>query len=240
MEINNSTDSVENPRSEENTNISKPISKPPLNLLFNPSLLEKKNVWEIKISFLLELLLSLINQSGSKDLRICGIAAWSSSLIYRLKVESIFNLEKIAMQRKSYEQNKEIPDLNILDFPFRVNSTYPVSLEDLLKVLENMISELANPRTKNKSVIEPIENFDFDRYLVKFEQILESYKSIVMDIIEADGYILFNDLVKNRNNLEIARFFLAILHLAMDQKIELIYNELNEDIKLVLSTHQKN
>ncbi len=235
MEIENNNYSSKSSFGAENKDISKPISKPPLNLLFNPSLLEKKNVWEIKISFLLELLLSLINRTGSKDLRLCGIAAWSSSLIYRLKVESIFNLEKIAMQRKGFEQNKESPNLEILDFPFRINSTYPVSLEDLLKILENMISELANPKTKNISVIEPIESFNFDQYLVKFEQVLETYEAIIIDIIGADGHILFNDLIKNRDNLEIARFFLAILHLAMKQKIELIYNELTEDIELVIS-----
>src|SRR5687767_15689901 len=64
------------------------LAIPPLNLLFNTSLLGKQNVWEIDISNLLELLLKFINSSGKKDLRICGIAAWSSSLIYRLKVES--------------------------------------------------------------------------------------------------------------------------------------------------------
>ena len=239
METKNPEHSKESSDHMENSNISKPISKPPLNLLFNPSLLEKKNVWEIKISLLLELLLSLINRSGSKDLRLCGIAAWSSSLIYRLKVESIFNLEKIAMQRKGFEQSRETPNLEILDFPFRINSTYPVSLEDLLKVLENMISELTNPKTKNRSIIEPVENFDFDQYLVKFEQILETYEDIVMDIVEADGSILFNDLIKNRNNLEIARFFLAILHLAMKQKIELTYDIMNENIILALPLKSK-
>ena len=110
------------------------LAIPPLNLLFNTSLLGKQNVWEINISNLLELLLKFINSSGKKDLRICGIAAWSSSLIYRLKVESIFRLEKLSMEKRSYNKSdqKEIPVLNLIDFPFRLSSTYPVSLEDLL------------------------------------------------------------------------------------------------------------
>ena len=106
------------------------LAIPPLNLLFNTSLLGKQNVWEIDISNLLELLLKFINSSGKKDLRICGIAAWSSSLIYRLKVESIFRLEKLTMEKKSYNKSDEIeiPVLNLIDFPFRLSSTYPVSL----------------------------------------------------------------------------------------------------------------
>jgi len=167
---------------EDNSKTS--IATPPLNLLFNTSLLGKQNVWEINISKLLELLLKIVNSSGKKDLRICGIAAWSSSLIYRLKVESIFQLEKLSLEKKSYDRSteKEIPLLKLIDFPFRLSSTYPVSLEDLLKVLENIIYSLDHPsmQTRNVVQIEPIEDFDFDQYLVKFEKILEENENLII------------------------------------------------------------
>ena len=60
--------------SEADITTKKSISQPPLDLLFNPSVLSKKDVWEIDISLLLEMLLKLINNSGKKDLRMCGIA----------------------------------------------------------------------------------------------------------------------------------------------------------------------
>src|ERR671918_2086238 len=90
------------------------IAQPPLNLLFNPSLLIRKDVWDIDIARLLEMFLRLLNATGNKDLRICGLAAVSSSMIYRLKVESIFVLEKIAMQKKSLndatkEEQQQLP-----------------------------------------------------------------------------------------------------------------------------------
>src|SRR5918995_3859076 len=133
------------------------IAQPPLNLLFNPSLLVRKDVWNIDIAQLLEMFLRLLNATGNKDLRICGLAAVSSSMIYRLKVESIFVLEKIAMQKKGLndptndpQQQLPIPQLNPIELPFRIQPTYPVSVEDLLHMLENMIMELANPRSKRK------------------------------------------------------------------------------------------
>ena len=52
------------------------LAIPPLNLLFNTSLLGKQNVWEIDISNLLELLLKFINSSGKKNLtnlRDCSV-----------------------------------------------------------------------------------------------------------------------------------------------------------------------
>jgi segregation and condensation protein A len=212
------------------------LAIPPLNLLFNTSLLGKQNVWEINISNLLELLLKFINSSGKKDLRICGIAAWSSSLIYRLKVESIFRLEKLTMEKKSYNKSdeKEIPVLNLIDFPFRLSSTYPVSLEDLLKILENMVKELGNPKqnSNNQIQIEPIEDFDFDHYLVKFEKILEEHEDYLMQSLRFKEIMIFSKFIAKMERLEIARYFIALLHLAMEGKIDLVQEDDPIDIKI--------
>src|SRR3569832_1119508 len=179
---------------------SKMISEPPLSLLFNPSLLSaKKDVWDIDVTMLLDMFLKLIDKTGKKDLRVCGIAVLLSFFIFRLKVESIFRLEKIAMQRKGvddHQQYQSIPDLNPVEIPFRIESTYPVSLEELLQVLENKISELANPKPKKKQLdLEPVETFDFDQYLIKFEHILQRYEDMIFDIISADGEAIFKILV---------------------------------------------
>jgi segregation and condensation protein A len=217
------------------------LAIPPLNLLFNISLLGKQNVWEIDISNLLELLLKFINSSGKKDLRICGIAAWSSSLIYRLKVESIFRLEKLSMEKRNYNnksEEKEIPILNLIEFPFRLSSTYPVSLEDLLKILENMVNELGNPKQKNRNQIElePIEDFNFDQYLIKFEKILEEHEEYIMQTLRLTKTIVFSKFVEKMNRLEIARFFIALLHLAMKEKIDLLQDDDTIDIKIQIKS----
>ena len=226
--------------STEDNNISamdsKMISEPPLSLLFNPSLLTtKKDVWDIDVTMLLDMLLKLIDKTGKKDLRVCGIAALSSSIIYRLKVESIFRLEKIAMQRKGvddHQQYQSIPDLNPVEIPFRIESTYPVSLEELLQVLENMISELANPKPKKKQLdLEPVETFDFDQYLIKFEHILQRYEDMIFDIISADGEAIFKMLVAKMEPIEIVRCFIAVLYLAMKGKIDLV--QIEEDLKII-------
>lgn len=226
--------------STEDNNISsmdsKMISEPPLSLLFNPSLLTtKKDVWDIDVTMLLDMLLKLIDKTGKKDLRVCGIAALSSSIIYRLKVESIFRLEKIAMQRKAvdeHQQYQSIPDLNPVEIPFRIESTYPVSLEELLQVLENMISELANPKPKKKQLdLEPVETFDFDQYLIKFEHILQRYEDMIFDIVSADGEVIFKILVAKMEPIEIVRCFIAVLYLAMKGKIDLV--QIEEDLKII-------
>ena len=221
------------------------IAQPPLNLLFNPSLLIRKDVWSIDIARLLEMFLRLLNATGNKDLRICGLAAVSSSMIYRLKVESIFVLEKIAMQKKGLNdptndpQQLPIPQLNPIELPFRIEPTYSVSVEDLLHMLENMIMELANPRSKRKKQeleLEPVETFNFDRYLLKFEKIIQDYEDMIYDIVAADGILMFKTLVNKLEPVEMARCFIAMLYLAMKRKIKLDYpQEDSEDIEMTLA-----
>ena len=46
------------------------------------------------------------------------MAALSSSLIYRMKVENIFALQKAAMENKPIRQRSDI-DIQMLDIPFR-------------------------------------------------------------------------------------------------------------------------
>lgn len=225
------------------------IAQPPLNLLFNPSLLVRKDVWNVDIARLLDMFLRVLNVTGNKDLRICGLAAVSSSMIYRLKVESIFALEKIAMQKKGLndpsndqqqqQQQLPIPELNPIELPFRVEATYPVSVEDLLSMLENMIMELANPRSKRKKQeleLEPVETFNFDQYLIKFEKIIQGYEDMIYDIVTADGILMFKALVAKMEPVEMARCFIAMLYLAMKRKINLDYREDDsEDIKMTLA-----
>jgi len=228
---------------QEGPDTKKTMAQPPLNLLFNPSLLVRKDVWNIDVTLLLEMLLRLINASGNKDLRICGIAAVSSAVIYRLKVDSIFALEKIAMQRKGLDDQdnlQPVPQLNPVELPFRIESTYPVSVEDLLHMLENMIMELANPRPRKKQVeLDPVQGFDFDQYLVKFEQVIQHYEEMILDIISADGLLMFKSLVSNMEPVETARCFVAMLYLAMKGRIELDQQEDSDDIKIILVKHQQ-
>lgn len=223
------------------------IAQPPLNLLFNPSLLVRKDVWSVDIAQLLETFLRLLNATGNKDLRICGLAVVSSSMIYRLKVESIFALEKIAMQKKGLndpgnnqqQQQLPIPELNPIELPFRVEPTYPVSVEDLLRMLENMIMELANPRSKRKKQeleLEPVETFNFDQYLIKFEKIIQGYEDMIYDIVAADGMLMFKALVAKLEPVEMARCFIAMLYLAMKRKINLEHlQDDSDDIKMTLA-----
>ncbi|MFQ5920765.1 MAG: chromosome segregation protein ScpA [Nitrososphaerales archaeon] len=207
------------------------ISKPPVNILFNPSMVIKKNVWEIDIASLLEKLLAILNTKGNKDLRVCGVAALSSAMIFRLKVESIFALERIAMQRKSVTDTSIVENLNVLEMPYRYEATYPVSLEDLLGVLESMLEHIANPKHKELE-IQPVESSELDKYLVTFEQLLEKYKGILFEKVNRAKNLPFGKFIRGMEPLEAVRYFVAMLYLAMYDKVDI--EQAEDDIRIIL------
>jgi len=209
------------------------ISQEPVNILFSPSSVAKKDVWDIDLIQILDLLIKILEKSGKKDLKVAGMAALSSSLIYRMKVESIFALQRAAMEKKSMHQRTDV-DIQLIDIPFRHESTYPVSLDDLLGLLQNLIGTIANPQSRrNRRLdIEPIEAPNFEEYFVSLESIIGKYEGLVMKKISSKGFGLLQDIIVELDEIDSIRCFFAILFLARDQKVDL--EQVEEDIKITV------
>ena len=208
------------------------ISEEPVNILFNPSVVSKKDVWDIDLIEILNILIKILEQTGKKDMRVAGMAALSSSLIYRMKVESIFALQKAAMENKSLKQRRDV-DIEILDIPYRHESTYPVSLDELLDLLENLIGSIANPRSRiGKLGFEPVEPPNFKEYFVPFENLVGKYEDMIIRKIKDSGKGMLKDIVADLETIDSIRCFFAVLFLARDKKVELEQN--GDNIEIIL------
>ena len=208
------------------------ISQDPVNILFNPSVISKKDVWQINLIEILKLLVKILEQTGKKDLKVAGMAALSSSLIYRMKVESIFALQKAAMEKKPLTNRRDV-DIDIIDMPYRHESTYPVSLDELLDLLENLIGSIANPLSRRRGQLDfDPEPPDFKEYLLPFENLVKKYEDLIIRKIRGTGSGLLKDIVIDLDSLDSVRCFFAILFLARDQKVEL--DQIDDDIQVTL------
>ena len=209
------------------------ISQDPVNILFNPSVIQKKDVWQINLIEILKLLIKILEETGKKDLKVAGMAALSSSLIYRMKVESIFALQKAAMEKKPLINRRDV-DIDILDIPYRHESTYSVSLDELLDLLENLIGSIANPRSRRNRQLdfEAIQPPDFKEYFVSFEDDVAKYESLIIRKIRGTGSGLLKQIVADLDSLDSIRCFFTILFLARDQKVEL--EQIDDDIQVTL------
>ena len=209
------------------------ISQEPINVLFDTKAVVKKDVWEIDLIQILNLLTKILEKTGSKDLKVAGMAALSSSLIYRMKVESIFALQKAAMDKKPSFQRTDV-DIELIDIPYRHESTYPVSLDDLLGLLQNLIGTIANPQSRRNSKldIEPIEAPDFQEFFISLESIIGKYEDLIMKKIAGTGFGLLQDIIAELDQVDSIRCFFAALFLARDQKVDL--EQQDDDIKIIL------
>jgi segregation and condensation protein A len=209
------------------------ISQEPVNILFSPSSVAKKDVWDIDLIQILNLLIKILEKSGKKDLKVAGMAALSSSLIYRMKVESIFALQRAAMEKKPMHQRTDV-DIELINIPFRHESTYPVSLDDLLGLLQNLIGTIANPQSRRnrRLEIEPIEAPNFQEYFISLESIIGKYEDLIMKKISPTGFGLLQDIIAELDEIDSIRCFFAILFLARDQKVDL--EQIEDDIKITI------
>ncbi len=216
---------------EEDTSII--ISQEPVNILFSPNSVVKKDVWDIDLIKILNLLIRILEKTEKKDLRVAGMAALSSSLIYRMKVESIFALQRAAMEKKPIRQRTDV-DIELIDIPYRHESTYPVSLDDLLGLLQNLIGSIANPQSRrnNRLDIEPLEAPDFQEYFISLESIIGKYEDLIIKKISKQGFGMLQNIISDLDATDSIRCFFAILFLARDEKIDI--EQIEDDIKITL------
>ena len=198
------------------------ISQEPVSVLFNPNSVVKKDVWEIDLIQILNLLIRILEKTEKKDLRVAGMAALSSSLIYRMKVESIFALQRAAMEKKPVHQRTDV-DIELIDIPYRHESTYPVSLDELLGLLQNLIGSIANPQSRRSKQlsIEPIEPPDFQEYFISLESIIGKYEDLIMRKIAGSAFGLLQYIIFELDTVDSTSCFFAILFLARDEKIDI-------------------
>jgi len=201
------------------------ISQPPVNVLFGPLDISKRDVWSIDVIRILDILIKILGQSDKKDLRVAGIAALSSAMIHRMKVESIFALQKAAMEKKPLSQREDV-DIEMINMPYRHESTYPVTLDELLSVLENLIGTIANPRSSRRQIeFEPVQVPNFDDYFISLEKIIGQYEELIMNKIRPTGSGSFRIIVSGLELIDVIRSFFAILFLARDMKVDLEQTE---------------
>ena len=145
----------------------------------------------------MNLLIKILEKTGKKDLKVAGMAALSSSLIYRMKVESIFALQRAAMEKKPMHQRTDV-DIELIDIPYRHESTYPVSLDDLLGLLQNLIGTIANPQSRRNKQLQKLSQLKhqiFKNTLFHLKVLLENTKILIMKKISSTGFGLLQEII---------------------------------------------
>jgi segregation and condensation protein A len=198
------------------------LSRPPLNLLLNPEGNRIRKPWEVDLERLLTLFLNLITSNEFIDLRLCGSAALSSALIYKMKVDTLFLLDKLREARMS--RSDFTGELTLLEMPFR-QEIYSTSVEDLVSTLESILEDIIRGRRKQSEkvnfVLEPVVTFEPEKFLNKISELVNAFRIRVLGELRAKTELLFSDFTRASDALETAQFFIFFLFLGMEGTVQL-------------------
>ncbi|MEM3403995.1 MAG: hypothetical protein QXJ17_05650 [Nitrososphaeria archaeon] len=195
-----------------------PLTKAPLKFLVDPEDISKRRAWDLNVSELLKQFYSVYSVEGSKDLRLFGTVALSSSIIFKLQVESFFLFEK---QSTRVEVN-EISLPSIIEVPYR-HESYSTSVEDLLTALEKIIASASTIKVKKEETLVPVPSLELpvDPFIMNINETLKEFKKKLLLIMDESHKISFKGMVKDLSILEVVRHFILCLFVAQEQFADL-------------------
>lgn len=212
------------------------LSRPPLNVLIDPSIAARRSPWEINLSQLLELFLQAITRKDLIDLRAAGAAALSSATIYRLKVETLFLFERLRAERRAVNAS-EPPQMVVMPFRYEVYSTDIEELfEELTRILEQIVGEGTSSSTSPLPVDGPPPP-DMGDYVISMQSLFAEFRVILLQRLRPTGKALLSELLSGLKPVDAARVFLLVLFSAHSGELVINQDENAEDA-LVVSVGQ--
>jgi len=208
--------------------------RPPLNILFEISKLEKLTPWNVNIAYLLKSFLSEMERTGKVDFRASGVALDSSALIYLMKSKLLLTLQEPPMPPKTPQDF--VPPPLFLPLRHELTST---TIKHLLEVLDDVLKGeklqyldkvVAQPILPAVSDIMP----QLDIFLMEIETQIEKLYALLCEKVKGAGIIEFSTLTKNIARLEAIRMFILLLFLAQDRRVSLWQNEETEEIYIAV------
>src|SRR3989454_7437629 len=211
-------------------------TRPPLNVLIDPSIAARRSPWEINLSQLLELFLQAITRKDLIDLRAAGAAALSSATIYRLKVETLFLFERLRAERRAINAS-EPPQMVVMPFRYEVYST---DIEELFGELTRILEQIVGESTSSTATPLPVDEPpppDMGDYVISMQSLFAEFRVILLQRLRPTGKALLSELLGGLKPVDAARVFLLVLFSAHSGELVINQDENAEDA-LVVSVGQ--
>lgn len=208
--------------------------RPPWNILFEISKLEKLTPWNVNIAYLLTSFLSEMERTGKVDFRASGVALDSSALIYLMKSKLLLTLQEPPTPPKTPPDF--VPPPLFLPLRHELTST---TIKHLLEVLDDVLKGEKLPRL-DKVVAQPVLPAvsdilsQLDIFLMEIEMQMEKLYDLLCEKVKGAGIIEFSTLIKGVARLEAIHTFILLLFLAQNRRVSLWQNEETEEIYIAV------
>ncbi|MGF3523018.1 MAG: hypothetical protein ACQXXJ_07985 [Candidatus Bathyarchaeia archaeon] len=208
--------------------------RPPWNILFEVSKLEKLTPWNVNIAYLLRSFLLEMEKIGKVDFRASGVALDSSALIYLMKSKLLLTLQEPPAQPK--ESKDFVPPPLFLPLRYELTST---TIQHLLEVLDEVLKGekivhmdkvVSHPVLPEASDLMP----QFDKFIAELELQMDKLYERLVEMVKGTGIIEFSTLIRGITRIEAVRTFILLLFLAQDGLVSLWQNEETEEIYIAV------
>ena len=208
--------------------------RPPWNILFELSKLEKLMPWNVSIAYLLSSFLSEMERTGKVDFRASGVALDSSALIYLMKSKLLLVLQEPPAPPKA--PSDFVPPPLFLPLRHELTST---TIRHLLEVLDDVLKGEKLPRLDAvvaQPVLPAVSDIlpQLDIFLMEIELQMEKLYAFLCEKVKGAGIIEFSTIIKGIARIEAVRTFILLLFLAQDGRVSLWQNEETEEIYIAV------
>jgi segregation and condensation protein A len=210
--------------------------RPPWNILFEISKLEKLTPWNVNIAYLLRSFLTEMDRNGKVDFRASGVALDSSALIYLMKSKLLLTLQEPPATPLKASTDFVPPPL-FLPLRHELTST---TIQHLLEVLDEVLKGEKLLRLDRMVAQQPILPAvtdllpQFDRFIAELELQMDKLYADLCQRVKGQGIIEFTTLIKDLTKIEAVRIFIYLLFLAQDGLVSLWQNEETEELYIAV------
>ncbi|MCL2359541.1 MAG: hypothetical protein LBH74_03510 [Nitrososphaerota archaeon] len=212
--------------------------RPPWNILFEISKLEKLTPWNVNIAYLLRTFLLEMEKTGPEqvDFRASGVALDSSALIYLMKSKLLLTLQEPPPTPQKIPTDFVPPPL-FLPLRHELTST---TIQNLLEVLDDVLKGekllAIRPAIEQHPVLPAVTDLlpKFDKFIAELEMQVDQLYAILVERTGGQGIIDFTTLSKGATRIEALRMFIYLLFLAQDGLVSLWQNEETEELYIAV------
>jgi segregation and condensation protein A len=212
--------------------------RPPWNILFEISKLEKLTPWNVNIAYLLRTFLTEMEKVSTDkvDFRASGVALDSSALIYLMKSKLLLTLQDPPALPPKIPTDFVPPPL-FLPLRHELTST---TIQHLLEVLDDVLKGekdlLLRHEYEQHPILPAVTDLlpKFDKFIAELELQVDKLYELLREKTGGQGIVDFTTLTKGKTRIEALRMFIYLLFLAQDGLVSLWQNEETEELYIAM------
>lgn len=193
---------------------------------------ERLDPWNIDITVLSASFLARVRKMKTLELHIPANLILAAAILLKYKSNALRIIEDVPLAEGFAEEPgapEEIPRLELVS---RIPPKGPITLEDIMKEMERVMTydnkEAPKPKKIEEVITMPAPEFDI-------EERMDSVFARLKSSVDSEGWATFSGIVESANAEDTIRTLLPLLHLSQKKAVDLRQDEFFGEIFIRLN-----